>query len=189
MKIAPNLIELDRELSNLDNFAISFSKVIGEQTQYVIVSGYVSILLGRTRGSEDIDMLIPEMKEDEWKRVHKTLEKKGYYCLNAGIGDSYTYLMDGIAVRFAPKGQVMPNMEILFAKEKVQKLALSTKITALIGKDKIFISNLELQIAYKEKILGSQKDIEDARHLRVILGNDINTKKLKYYEGVLNEKE
>lgn len=189
VKITPTGIKIDRELSNLDKFAISFAKAIGKQTEYVIVSGYVSILLGRTRGSEDIDMLIPEMKEGDWKRIHRALEKGGYYCINADIEDSYTYLIDSTAVRFAPKGHPIPNMEILFAKEKVQKLALSTKIIALVGKDKISISNLELQIAYKEKILGSPKDIEDARHLRGILGNDINMKKLKYYEGILDEKE
>ena len=80
-------------------------------------------------------------------------------------------------------------MEILFAKEKVQKLALSTKIMASVGKDKIFISNLELQIAYKERMLRSPKDVEDARHLRKLLGKTINMKKLKDYEVMLNEKK
>ena len=188
MKITPNSIELDKELSNLDKFAIDFSKVIGKHTQYVIVSGYVSILLGRTRGSEDIDMLVPEMEENQWIKIYKILEKEGYYCLNIDAKESYSYLKDDIAVRFAPKGQVIPNMEILFAKEKVQKLALSTKIMASVGKDKIFISNLELQIAYKEKMLRSPKDVEDARHLRKLLGKTINMKKLKDYEGMLNEK-
>lgn len=190
MKIGPNSIELNKELSNLDKFAINFSKAIGKHTKYVIVSGYVSILLGRTRGSEDIDMLVPEMGEKEWIKIYNTLIKEGYYCVNTtSAKDSFSYLNDNIAVRFAPKEAVIPNMEILFAKEKVQKIALSTKITALIGKGEIFISNLELQIAYKEKILGSPKDMEDARHLRVILGKAINMKKLREYQGMLNEKE
>ncbi|MFA4820529.1 MAG: hypothetical protein WC613_06255 [Candidatus Aenigmatarchaeota archaeon] len=189
MQITPNEIKLDRELSDLDKFAIGFAKSISNHTKYVIVSGYVSILLGRTRGSEDIDMLIPETNGKGWIKIYRALEKAGYQCINAAAQDSFSYLKDGIAVRFAPKGSPVPNMEILFAEEDVQKLALSTKMTAVVGKDRIFISNLELQIAYKEIILGSPKDMEDARHLRAILGKAINMKKLKEYEGVLHEKQ
>lgn len=185
MEITPGKIKLDRELSGFDKFAISFCKVIDRLTPYVIVSGYVSILLGRTRGSEDIDMIIPEMGEKEWTKTYRELEKSGYECINAGVRESFSYLNDNIAVRFAPGGKPIPNMEILFAKNNAQKTALSTKITAVIGENKIFISNLELQIAYKEKVLGSPKDMEDARHLRQILGKAINMKKLKEYEGML----
>ena len=187
MRITPEGIKLDRELSDLDKFAVDFCKKIDKHTKYVIVSGYVSILLGRTRASEDIDMLIPETDGKNWEKIYSALEEEGYYCLNADAEESYSYLKDGIAVRFAPKKQVIPNMEILFAENKIQKLAIATSITATIGKDKIIISNLELQIAYKEKILGSPKDIEDANHLREILGKAINVQKLKKYEGMLNE--
>lgn len=187
MKIMPKEIKLDRELSDLDKFAINFSKAISKHTKYVIVSGYVSILLGRARVSEDIDMLIPVMQEAEWIKIYSALEKEGYYCLNVGMRESYGYLKDSIAARFAPKGQVIPNMETLFAAERVQKLALETAISVTIGKDKLMVSNLELQIAYKEKMLGSPKDIEDARHLRRLLGKSINLQKLKEYEGILNE--
>lgn len=188
MEIRDREIKIDRELSNLDKFAIGFCKAISSMTPYVIVSGYVSILLGRTRGSEDIDIIIPEMREDEWGKVYQALEKAGYECINAGVEESFSYLKDGIAARFAIKGKPIPNMEILFAKEDVQKTALSTNITADVGGNKIFISDLELQITYKEIVLGSPKDMEDARHLRQILGNAINKKKLKEYEVMLNEK-
>ena len=189
MEISDKEIKIDRELSNLDKFAISFCNAISKHAEYVIVSGYVSILLGRARGSEDIDMLIPEINEEEWTEIHQALEEAGYQCINASVQDSFSYLNDNIAVRFAPKGKPIPNMEILFAKDGVQKLALSEKMTAIIGNDKIFISNLELQIAYKEIVLGSPKDMEDARHLRAILGKAIKSNKLNEYEGMLNEKQ
>ena len=160
MEIKQSGIKLDRELSDLDKFAIGFSKAIGKCTKYVIVSGYVSILLGRARASEDIDMLVPVMDENEWAKIYGILIKEGYYCLNAdGARGSYNYLKDGLAVRFAPKGIVIPNMEILFAAEKVQKTALDTAIPVVIGKNSIIISNLELQIAYKENVLKSPKDL------------------------------
>ena len=185
MRITPEGIKLDREPSDLDKFALDFSKVIAKHTKYVIVSGYVSILLGRSRASEDIDMLVPEMSEKNWEKIYDALEKEDYYCLNASVKESYAYLKDNIAVRFAPKGQVIPNMEILFAENKIQKLAIATSTAATIGKDKIIISNLELQIAYKEKILKSPKDMEDARHIRMVLGKSINLQKLRDYEKLL----
>ncbi|MDI6737809.1 MAG: hypothetical protein QME12_04815 [Nanoarchaeota archaeon] len=60
--VSENIIEINRELSDLDLFAIDFIKVLKKHTRYVIISGYVSILLGRARASEDIDIIIPKMR-------------------------------------------------------------------------------------------------------------------------------
>jgi hypothetical protein len=189
MKITENGIVVDKELSDLDKFAIRFCRAVEKNTKYVIVSGYVSILLGRSRSSEDIDMLIPKLTKQEWLTLFDNLVNSGYYCMNAGRHESYDYLMDNTAVRFAPKKVVVPNMEILFALNKIQQVALSTYIPVKLRKIQINVSNLELQIAYKEKILGSPKDIEDARHLRGILGKNINMKKLIEYEKMVNEEK
>jgi len=82
MEIKQSGIKLDRELSDLDKFAIGFSKTIGRYTKYVIVSGYVSILLGRARASEDIDMLVPVMDENKWAKIYGILIKEGYTTKN-----------------------------------------------------------------------------------------------------------
>lgn len=186
MKITRTGIELERELSDLDRFAIRFSEAISRHTQYVIVSGYVSILLGRARASEDIYILLPEMDSKKWEEIYDSLVKKGFYCLNAeNAEESYALLKDGLAVRFAPVGVVIPNIEILLSSDKVKKLALKTRIPVSLGKVRIFVSNLELQIAYKERVLKSPKDMEDARHLRVLLGKDINKRRLNEYEKML----
>ena len=57
--ISKNNIKIDRELSELDIFTLDFINVLKKYTKYVLVSGYVSILLGRSRASEDIDVIIP----------------------------------------------------------------------------------------------------------------------------------
>ena len=54
-------IEINRELSDLDSFTIGFVNILTKHTSYVIVSGYVAILLGRARASEDIDIIIPKI--------------------------------------------------------------------------------------------------------------------------------
>lgn len=188
MNITPNGIELDREWSELDTFAFDFIRVIQQHTIYVIVSGYVSILLGRGRASEDIDMIIPVLKEHAWEKLFTDLEHEGYSCINAhDARDAYHSLQNELAVRFAPEGSVIPNMEILFAIKHVQKLALETRIAVTGRKQTIWISNIELQIAYKEQVLRSPKDLEDARHLRVVAGTSLNSRKLKEYERIVNE--
>ena len=46
------IIVLDRELNELDSFVLEFIKCL--QSRYVIVAGYVAILLGRSRTTDDI---------------------------------------------------------------------------------------------------------------------------------------
>jgi len=45
-------IKINKELNNLDKFVLDFISLLEE---YVIVSGYVSILLRRSRATEDVD--------------------------------------------------------------------------------------------------------------------------------------
>ncbi len=57
IEIKGNLISLEKELNELDKFVIRFTK---DLDSYCIVGGYVSILFGRSRVTEDIDIPIPE---------------------------------------------------------------------------------------------------------------------------------
>jgi hypothetical protein len=51
-------IIFNRELSLLDSFVLSFTEHLASNNiKYVIVSGYVAILFGRSRISEDVDIL------------------------------------------------------------------------------------------------------------------------------------
>ena len=62
-------IVIDKELNLLDKFVITFVDILEKYTDYVIVSGYVSILLGRTRATEDIDLLIPALNIEKVKEL------------------------------------------------------------------------------------------------------------------------
>ena len=116
--VSENVIEINRELSELDLFAIDFIKVLRKHTKYVIISGYVSILLGRARASEDIDIIIPKMRLPEFLQLFMEIKANGFYCLNSGAGENgYEYLKDNIALRFAKEGDVIPNIELKFAKK------------------------------------------------------------------------
>ena len=45
----------------LDKFVEDFVKVIEKYCKYIIVSGFVAIAHGRSRGTEDIDMIIEKI--------------------------------------------------------------------------------------------------------------------------------
>ena len=56
----------------------------------------------------------------------------------------------------------------------IEDIALKNKIEVVLRKRSIFVSPLELQIAYKEEVLKSKKDIEDALHLREVFEDVID---------------
>ena len=55
-----NVIIINRELTELDRFVRSFLDVLRKHSDYLIVSGFVSIATGRARGTENVDVLLPE---------------------------------------------------------------------------------------------------------------------------------
>lgn len=188
MEIKGNLIKVDRELSDLDKFALDFIKILRKHTSYVIISGYVSILLGRARASEDVDVIIPKMDLKKFIKLAQELKDKEFYCLNAESNeDIYEYIKDHIAVRFAKNKTVIPNIELKFAKNHIDNLTLDKIIKVQINKEEIVISHLELQIAFKEIVLKSPKDLEDARHIRNIAKNHLNIALIRKYEEMLRD--
>jgi RecA-family ATPase len=56
-------ITLERELSDLDKLVLRYIEILSKHVDYVIISGYVSILLGRSRSTEDVDVFIKKMSE------------------------------------------------------------------------------------------------------------------------------
>ena len=58
-KIEGDVIVINRDLTELDLFVRKFLDVLKKYSDYLIVSGFVSISAGRARGTEDIDILVP----------------------------------------------------------------------------------------------------------------------------------
>ena len=51
-----------RDRNILDTFCTEFCDIVEKHCKYIIVSGFVAIASGRTRGTEDIDMIIETYK-------------------------------------------------------------------------------------------------------------------------------
>jgi len=184
--INKNTIKLDKVLNELDKFVIRLIKILEKHTDYVIISGYVATLLGRSRATDDIDIFIRESDKEQFLLFYNDLKKHGYWCLNGESGDElYQYLAEGLAIRFAIKKQITPNFEVKFAKKKQQLLAFSDTITVLLGENKIKISSLERQIAYKRYYLKSDKDLEDAMHIEKVFKEHIDINKVNYYKRII----
>jgi len=180
-------IEIDRELSDLDKFTIDFTNILKNYTKYVIISGYVAILLGRARASEDVDIIIPKIDFSEFKKLYDDLKKNNFYCLNVeDVTTVYSYLKDNLAVRFAKNDTIIPNIEMKWIKNEFDKIALDKTIDVKIKNQKIFISHLELQIAFKEVVLKSPKDIEDAQHMREVAKKYLDNKLITKYIEMLH---
>ena len=60
-KIIDNELTINKETTKLDQFAFDVIDIIKKYTNYVIISGYVSIFFGRSRATEDIDMFIEKI--------------------------------------------------------------------------------------------------------------------------------
>ncbi len=100
--------------------------------------------------------------------------------------NAYTeYLLNDNAIRFARKGKYMPNMEVKFPKAELDKWALQDRRKVILNKMPLFISPIELQLAYK-LFLGTEKDIEDARYLNNIFKTKIDAARLDWFNRKLN---
>ncbi|MBI5553117.1 MAG: hypothetical protein HY917_00055 [Candidatus Diapherotrites archaeon] len=191
-EFSKNRIVFERELSYLDRLVIQFTRILDQTgVEYVIISGYIAILFGRSRNTEDVDLFMGEMPFGKFRRLWEKLEQEGFECINAsGPQNAYEdYLKDQLAIRFAVKGTFEPNFEVKFPKTKYNRYSLNHKIEVILNKQKLMTSELELQIAFKLH-LGSGKDFEDARHLYRIFGEKLNKELLQEHITELNvEKE
>lgn len=171
----------DKVLSELDIFVLDFLNILEAYTDYVIVSGYVTILFGRARGTEDIDTIIEKMDGRTFERFFNELTERNYWFLNSDDqNDLFSMLNENLAVRIAKSGEIIPNIELKFVKDHFDNFSLKNSLKVRINDHKVKISPIELQIAYKLYLSGD-KDIEDAIYLYEVFKERINRKTLKNF--------
>ena len=167
LEFSKNKIAFEKHLSDLDKLVIKFVKILdASKVDYVIISGYIAILFGRSRATEDVDLFIEEMPFEKFNTFWNALDKAGFECINAFSPEEAfnDFLKEKLAIRFALKGNFEPNFELKFPKSKYNIYSLNNKVEVFLNGEKLLSSEIELQIAFKLS-LGSDKDFEDARHL------------------------
>ncbi len=171
-------------LNKLDKFAMDFASLLKE---YVIVSGYVAILLGRSRATEDIDLLVPEMGKEKFNKLWGEINKNNFDCINTSKPEEAFGMLKEHAIRFFKRAPI-PNIEFKIIKNDLDRYSFDNRIKVILKQGELFISPIELQIAYK-LFLGSEKDIEDAKHLYNLFEEKINKEELLYLIDKLKVKD
>lgn len=179
IEFADNKIRMDGKVLNaLDREVLSFVKML--RFRYVIISGYIAILFGRSRITEDVDVFVESIGEKRFTEFYKALKAKGYYIINALDREEAFDLLtiQKTALRIARVGEIIPNFELKVPKDDLGRWSLDNAIKIEIGSRVIKTSPLELQIAFK-LFLGSEKDYYDARQLYKVLKPNLDKSKLK----------
>lgn len=181
-------VKIDKTLSLIDKITLKFIKILEKHVDYVIISGYVSILLGRTRTTEDIDLFIKEMNFERFSELYKDLKNNGFWCINAeSPKEIFSYLEEKRAVRFAIENTVAPNFEVKFTKRLIDDETFSDFILAILPEGKLKISSFERHIAFKKYYLGTPKDIEDAIHIEELFKDKIDYAKINKLKKIITE--
>lgn len=186
--IEEGIIVINRDLTELDLFVKEFLQVLEKYSDYLIVSGFVSISTGRTRGTEDIDILVPVMDKGKFRKFFRELEDHGFWCYQGdSIEEVYPYIEGMHNVRFARIKEVFPNIEFVPINEsrKAKFFEFKHPQEVKVKDFKFKIPPIEFEILYKELVLKGKKDIADAKHLRTFFSDLIKTGKFKEYEKVI----
>jgi len=182
---------MERTISDrsiLDKFTEEFCKIVNKHTKYIICSGFVAIAHGRSRGTEDIDMIIGKMTYVEFFALHNDLINNNFICLQSENPRIIfeNYLLDSSA-RYIRKNEFVPEMEIKFAKDKIDNDQLLSRRKIPFTGLNVYFPRIEEAIAFKEEYLKSEKDIEDARHLRLIHQNKLDESYIDEFKKLINK--
>lgn len=170
---------VEREPNELDALAMGFTSVLDDLgIQHVYVAGYIAILTGRSRTTQDVDVLIERLDEPQTERLVEALEEAGMWGPAMPLDDMYEMLANGDNIWIAPEEQVIPHIEAKFVRDEADRTSLQDAITARIAAGELPIGPLELGLAYK-LYLGSRKDFEDAVHLYTLFEESLRTAELE----------
>ncbi|WP_327051936.1 hypothetical protein [Halomicrococcus gelatinilyticus] len=179
IELRDGTLVVERSPNELDELAISFSRLLTDlDIEHVYISGYVAILAGRSRATQDIDILLERIDEPTVERLVERLQSNDYWGASMPLDDMYTMLSNGDNIWVAPEGEVIPHLEVKFVDDEFDRASLKNSITAEIGDVAIPIGPLELQIAYK-LYLSDKTSFEDAVHLYTLFGESLRRSELE----------
>lgn len=180
-------------LSEDDRIAMLFAETLNELgVRYSVIAGYVAILFGRARRSDDIDFITYPLAEDEFLKFCLLLRDRGFKLVQGDIGSEGSirkvyegYLERGFSIRFTYGDLILPNIWFKTARSPLQYYGIDNSLTVIVNKKHLIkIAPLELQIAYK-LYLGSEKDLGDAVFLYTLFRKALNHQELHKWLSTL----
>jgi hypothetical protein len=181
MEFTDEGIVIDKPPSDLDRLILEVREILDDVgIGYSVVSGYVAVLFGRSRATEDIDVITERFDEGTADELTKRLRNAGYWGSAMPLDDLHETLSDDLPVRIAEEGHRVPNVELKFVSDEYDRISLDNAISIRLGGDTLRVGSLEFQIAYKLD-MGAQKDYEDALYLHEVVGPNLNRTALEEY--------
>ena len=112
IELVDDELVVGRAPNELDTLAISFTRILDDlNIGHVYVAGYLAILTGRSRSTEDIDVLLEPLDEAESDRLAERLEREGMWRPAMPLDDLHMMLSGGDNTWVAPDEQVIPHIE------------------------------------------------------------------------------
>ena len=186
--IKEGVIIINRELTELDKFVRDFLDILKKHSDYLVVSGYVSISSGRTRATEDVDILVPIPTKEKFSTLLKDLQKNKFWCYQGDTAEEiYPYLLNHESIRFARENEIYPNIEFVPIDEtrKLKWFEFQHPQKVRVQGFEFKIPPVEFEILYKEIILAGDKDKKDALHLRTFFADILDENKFKEYNSLI----
>ncbi|MBD3203255.1 hypothetical protein GF327_03105 [Candidatus Woesearchaeota archaeon] len=163
--------------------------LLKKHTDYLVVSGYVSISTGRTRGTENIDIICPIIDKIKFQELFSDLDNNKFWCYQGDKAQEVynQYFSSLTTIRFAKENQIFPNIKLIpFKKtDKIKSFEFNHPQKIIIEDFEFKIPQIEFEIAYKEKVLKGKKDISDAKHLRIFFSDIIKEYKIKKFKKLI----
>ena len=183
-----DVIIVNRELTQLDLFLKDFIDILKKYSYYLVVNGYVNISTGRTRATEDIDILFPLMEKEKFILLFNDLTNGSFWCYQGdNYEEVYSYIENFNNIRFAKTNEMFSNIEFIPI-NKTKK----AKFFEFSHPQKIKIKNfgfkippIGFEILYKELVLARKKDIEDAKHLKLFFSDILKEEKYKEFKNII----
>ncbi len=183
---------MDRRISDrniLDEICTKFCDILENHCSYIVVSGFVAISSGRTRGTEDIDVIIERLNINAFEKLHDDLIKNGFVCMQGGNPENLyvSYLKDNISIRYTYKDLILPEMELKLAKDELDNYQLQNRIKLKLTGLNVWFGSVNCNIAFKEELLKSDKDMEDANHLRIVYGEMVDENEINRIKQMIHQ--
>jgi len=161
---------------------------LDKHAKYIVVSGFLVISSGRSRATEDIDIISESMNEKKFIELHEDLVKHGFECLQSSDpNEIYSYLNEKLAIRYIKDDKFIPNIELKFAKDILDEYQLKTRKIIEFTELNVYFGSIEACIAFKEELLQSEKDFEDAKHLRIVYSENLNENEINNIKKMIKK--
>ena len=181
MEFTDEGVVIDKPPSDLDRLILEVGDILDDVgIEYSVVSGYVAVLFGRSRATEDIDVITERFDEGTADELAERLREAGYWGSAMPLDDLRETLADDLPVRIAEDGHRVPNVELKFVSNEYDRISLDDAIHVRLGGETLHVGSLEFQIAYKLD-MGARKDYEDALYLHEVAGPSLNRTALERY--------